>query len=137
MRSSPPQRPTRGRRGCGLSRRHWFHWRALAATVDRNIHPGDVVVFFRGDAYDAYAPAAYLHTSYYRREKYGPIVLAHDPPDASLLEQLRRAPGVLVITVSPERLSESLGHPQLKWLGYEAGAGGLWRATWSGAQSSQ
>jgi hypothetical protein len=55
----------------------------------------------------------------------------HDPPDAALMEKLQRAPGVVVVTLSPEQLSQSLDHAQLKWTGYEAGAGGVWRATWT------
>jgi uncharacterized membrane protein len=105
-------------------------WRGIAKVIDHNARPGDVVVFFRGDAYDDYPPAAYLHTSYYRQSKYGPVVLMHDPPDAELLKQLHSAPGVLVLAFSPERLAESFDHAQLQWLGYEHGAGGLWRAKW-------
>jgi hypothetical protein len=105
-------------------------WRSLAAAIDRNARPGDVTVFWRGGAYDAYAPAAYLHTAYYRIGKYGPIVILHDPPDSALLDQLRRAPGVLVVTLTPEGLPDVLDHPQMQRLGYEAAAGGIWRATW-------
>jgi mannosyltransferase len=106
-------------------------WRVLAAAIDRDAKPGDVIVFWRGPNYEAYPNAAFLHTTYYRRSPLGPIVLMQRPPDAALAEQLRRAPGVLVISLTSERADDAVPSATLQWRAFEPGAGGLWRATWN------
>ncbi|MGB7160391.1 MAG: glycosyltransferase family 39 protein [Tepidisphaeraceae bacterium] len=106
------------------------NWRGFAASVDANVKPGDVTVFWAGNDFPHYPNAVYLHTSYYRRTPQGPIVLLRDPPDDATLRQLRAAPGVLLVALSAERLDEALPGAQFEWLAFQPGAGRLSRATW-------
>ena len=74
-------------------------WRLLSDAIDKVARPGDVTVFWRGDAYVAYPSIAFAHSQYYRHGEYGPIVLMQNPPTEAMLRQLRAAPGVLLISL--------------------------------------
>src|SRR5439155_11794175 len=102
-------------------------WRALAAVLDRQARPGDVIVFAAYDSWPS-ANAAYLHTSYYRRTAANPIVLLRDPADEELKRQLRNSPGVLLVTPTRESVaSVHLDDRRLHPVGFEPGAGAVFR----------
>jgi uncharacterized membrane protein len=111
-------------------------WRLFAQAIDRAERDGDVTVFWRGNSYVAYPSIAFAHSQYYRRRDYGPIVLMQDPPDPALVETLRRAPGVLVVTTDYDAVARALPGARFEWKGFEAGCGGLWRVTWNGTTTS-
>ncbi len=66
-------------------------WRLMSAAIDKTAQPGDVTVFWRGDAYVAYPSIAFAHSQYYRQGQYGPIVLLLHPPDEAMLRRLSRS----------------------------------------------
>jgi hypothetical protein len=105
-------------------------WRAFAQSMDRAARPGDVTVFYTGDAYAAYPHMAYLGTSYYRRTAWGPIVLMTRAPDETMLEQLRSAPGVLLVTATTTDPRPAFGGAALQSKGFEAGIGSVSRISW-------
>ncbi|MGH7177059.1 MAG: glycosyltransferase family 39 protein [Tepidisphaeraceae bacterium] len=77
-------------------------YRGLAQFVDQRYRTGEIVVFYSLPSIDWVKGALFLETSHYSNQFPWPTVILSRPPDASLRRRLRAAPGVWIISGSPQ-----------------------------------
>lgn len=114
------------------------NWRDLAPLMADQSHPGDILVIAPSDDDLTYPRNAYLCLSHYAPEPLVPFVLLQEKADDRLLQQLKGAPGVLLLmpldaTVAP--YADVLGECHAEPLAVAIGAGRLWRITWTSERS--
>jgi hypothetical protein len=83
-------------------------FRLLASYLDNNIQPGDAVVFYSSESDGAFASALYIDTAYYSRAYPWSFVTMTHPPDAALLDQLRKCRAVWFVMNSGRMSSQQL-----------------------------
>jgi hypothetical protein len=77
---------------------HNLDWRSLGETVGRSVRPGDVIVYHTPAFGDWYAGVLYLDVDHYARVDGARAVMLDAPPTAEVMEGLRAAPNVWLVT---------------------------------------